>query len=108
MKIRFLGFLAQSQKPLEIAVLRPQHAGQKSRNGCRYPTRANKKLPGLIHTLTDDQDQAFLDLVREIAFSYADQVRDDWQHFVTALELQPGECPPLPFAPPSYKTMLPG
>ena len=71
-------------------------------------TCANEELPGLVHTLTDDQDQAFLDLVREIAFRYADQVRDDWQHFVAALELQPGECEPLRFAPPSYRNMLPG
>lgn len=70
-------------------------------------TRANEELPGLVHTLTDDQDQAFLDLVREIAFRYADQVRDDWQHFVAALELQPGECEPLPFTPPYYRNMLP-
>ncbi len=70
-------------------------------------TRANEELPGLVHTLTDDQDQAFLDLVQEIAFRYADQVRDDWQHFVAALELQPGECEPLPFTPPYYRNMLP-
>ena len=54
--------------------------------------RANEDLPGLVHTLTKDRGQAFLDLVREIAFRYANQVQDDWQHFVAALELQPGEC----------------
>jgi uncharacterized protein (DUF2252 family) len=69
--------------------------------------RANKDLPGLVNTLIDDQDQVFLNLVREIAFSYADQVRDDWRHFVTALELQPGQCEQLPFAPPSYRDTLP-
>ena len=69
--------------------------------------RANKALPKLVHSLTDDHDINFMDLVREIAFSYADQVQADWGFFKTALELQPGECGEQAFIPPSYRDMLP-
>ena len=68
---------------------------------------ANKALPGLVHALTDDHETAFLDVVREIAFSYADQVQVDWECFNTALKLKPGECDKLAFVPPSYRDMLP-
>jgi hypothetical protein len=69
--------------------------------------RANKKLPKLFHKLTDDRDAAFLEQIRNIAFDYADQVEVDWQHFVKALELAPGECGKKAFVPPSYRDMLP-
>lgn len=69
--------------------------------------RANEALPELVHALSDDQDKAFRDLVREITFSYADQVQSDWKCFKTALEPGPGECDKLAFIPPSYRDMLP-
>jgi len=69
--------------------------------------RANKDLPGSVHKLTDDKDMAFLDLVREVAFSYADQVQADWEYFKAALEVKDGDCDKLAFVPPSYRDMLP-
>ena len=69
-------------------------------------TRANEDLPKRLRDLTKDQEQAFLDLVREVTFSYADIVEADWNHFRAALDLQEGECDRLPFAPPSYRNML--
>ena len=70
-------------------------------------TRANEDLPKRLRDLTKGQEQAFLDLVREVTFSYADIVEADWNHFRAALDLQEGECDRLPFAPPSYRNMLP-
>jgi uncharacterized protein (DUF2252 family) len=69
--------------------------------------RANKDLPKLFHKLTDDRDRAFMEHVRKIAFSYADQVQGDWEAFVKALELKPDECGENAFVPPSYRDMLP-
>jgi uncharacterized protein (DUF2252 family) len=70
-------------------------------------THANKDLPQLVHQLTDDRDETFRSLVREIAFGYADQVMTDWQYFVTALDLAPDECRGQGFVPPSYRDILP-
>lgn len=49
-------------------------------------TRANKNLPKFVHQfqLTNNQDEAFRNLAREITFSYTAQVMVDWQFFVTA------------------------
>lgn len=69
--------------------------------------RANKDLPAQVHDATKDEKAAFRDLVRTIAFAYADQVWSDWRHFVTALDLEPGQCEQPPFVPPSYRDMLP-
>jgi uncharacterized protein (DUF2252 family) len=70
-------------------------------------TRANKDLPQWVHQLAGDQAEAFRNLVREIAFSYADQVMTDWQYFVSALDLTHDECRRQGFVPPSYMDMLP-
>jgi hypothetical protein len=60
-----------------------------------------------VHELTNDREQAFRDLVREIIFKYADQVTADWHHFVAALDLPPEKCGRRAFTPPSYRNMLP-
>lgn len=70
-------------------------------------TRGHKDLPQFRHQLADDQAEAFRNLVREIAFSYADQVMTDWQYFVTALDLASDECRGQGFVPPSYRDLLP-
>ncbi|MEM7028246.1 MAG: DUF2252 family protein [Chloroflexota bacterium] len=70
-------------------------------------TRANKALPKAVHMLTDDQDEAFRNLVKGVAFGYADQVMTDWQYFVGALDLNAEEQTSPSFFVPSYRDMLP-
>lgn len=69
--------------------------------------RANKALPGLVKALTKKREKAFVDLLREIAFDYANQVQADWECFKTALELEGDECGKFTFVPPLYRDMLP-
>ena len=70
-------------------------------------TRANKDLPESLLQLVGNQDEAFRNLVKEIAFNYADQVKSDWKSFTTFSDLFVEECMEQHFVPPSLKDLLP-
>ena len=70
-------------------------------------TRANKDLPQSLLQLVGNQEGAFRNLVKEIAFRYADQVKSDWKSFVTSSDLFVDECKEQYFVPSSYRDLLP-
>ena len=70
-------------------------------------TRANKDLPESVLRLVDDRDEVFRNLVKEIAFRYADQVKSDWKSFATSSDLFVEECKGQYFVPSSYRDLLP-
>jgi uncharacterized protein (DUF2252 family) len=70
-------------------------------------TRANKDLPRSLLQLVGNQNEAFRNLVREIAFRYADQVKSDWKSFVASSDLFVEECKEQYFVPSSYRDLLP-
>lgn len=69
--------------------------------------RAKPKLPKSINKLTKDREEKFLSTIRKIAFKYTEQVLEDWDYFVDALDLDSNECQEQPFSPPTYRNMLP-
>jgi uncharacterized protein (DUF2252 family) len=69
--------------------------------------RANKDLPQSVLQRVGDQDEAFRNLVKEIAFSYSDQVKSDWEAFAASSDLFVDECVGQYFDPPSYRDLLP-
>jgi len=69
--------------------------------------RANKELPHSLHQQVEDREEAFRNLVKEIAFNYAEQVQSDWESFVASSDLFVEECKGKFFDPPSYRDLLP-
>lgn len=70
-------------------------------------SRATKGFAKAVHIKLDKRDDEFRALVREIAFSYADQVQADWDSFVAALELGPCDVVDPGYEPPRYRDLLP-